>query len=399
MCIDDIFDVVKKREQRCCQIIGEDYRTTDDEIRELVGDLVENYKIYSSYNEFYQEYRWFKYNLFDLSLLGKKNVDITNINYLLSYQLNKYPKIVERGLKNFKNNNFNVKTLHLTDYEEEYVRPLLSDVINRPLNFFGFTIEFIESLKSPLNPDKPEYLDNVKERLIYYFCWDKMSKDELINRLSLKIGGFLNSTIKLVGKDKIKNYLNSRFHNKDQIIEILLSNLVLDDEWRNQIIREQVDSDFYFVSGKIDDYQWFFNNEVKRSIRLFENEIRIDNGVKIIGSFYNEDLLYKTLLNEFGDKYNVVSQGSPDWLRPQRLDVYFPDINVGVEYQGEQHYRPVDFGGKGKRFSNKQFKKNQQRDELKKKKCEENNCVLLEMKYNDDLSKFLNKVHQVIKEF
>ncbi len=36
---------------------------------------------------------------------------------------------------------------------------------------------------------------------------------------------------------------------------------------------------------------------------------------------------------------------SPEWLGRQHLDVYLPEIAVGVEYQGAQHDGPVDFFG------------------------------------------------------
>jgi hypothetical protein len=36
----------------------------------------------------------------------------------------------------------------------------------------------------------------------------------------------------------------------------------------------------------------------------------------------------------------------PSWLAPQHLDMLVPDAGVAVEYQSEQHYRPIDvFGG------------------------------------------------------
>ena len=35
----------------------------------------------------------------------------------------------------------------------------------------------------------------------------------------------------------------------------------------------------------------------------------------------------------------------PNWLEPQNLDIFIPSINVGIKYQGLQHYEPVDFFG------------------------------------------------------
>ena len=60
------------------------------------------------------------------------------------------------------------------------------------------------------------------------------------------------------------------------------------------------------------------------------------------------------------------------WLGKKSLDFYIPKINVAIECQGEQHYRPIDyFGGK------KNFLAQHKRDEDKKKLCDKNNITIL----------------------
>jgi hypothetical protein len=68
---------------------------------------------------------------------------------------------------------------------------------------------------------------------------------------------------------------------------------------------------------------------------------------------------------------------------------YLPQHNLLIEYQGEQHERPVDyFGGK------EQFKKQKKYDELKKKYAENNNIDLLIIWYYDynNIEKIINKI-------
>lgn len=36
---------------------------------------------------------------------------------------------------------------------------------------------------------------------------------------------------------------------------------------------------------------------------------------------------------------------SPEWLKPQHLDVFLLEHLIAFEYQGIQHYSPVDFFG------------------------------------------------------
>lgn len=74
-------------------------------------------------------------------------------------------------------------------------------------------------------------------------------------------------------------------------------------------------------------------------------------------------------------------QYSPEWLSPQSLDIYIPTLKTAIEYQGKQHYEPVEhFGGE------KAFSKNVLRDLIKADKCEENKIRLLYWKYDIPIS-------------
>ena len=41
----------------------------------------------------------------------------------------------------------------------------------------------------------------------------------------------------------------------------------------------------------------------------------------------------------------------------QSLDFYLIDYNIAVECQGEQHFKPIDFAGKGEKWMNQLFEK------------------------------------------
>ena len=88
------------------------------------------------------------------------------------------------------------------------------------------------------------------------------------------------------------------------------------------------------------------------------------------------------------------------WLGKQRLDFYLPDYNIAIECQGEQHFKPVDFAGRGDVWANKLFLKNQERDKLKLKLCKDNNIRLLYYSSLIGYDKFLNeKVYRSVDEF
>ena len=83
-----------------------------------------------------------------------------------------------------------------------------------------------------------------------------------------------------------------------------------------------------------------------------------------------------------------------EWIGLQRFDIYFPKYNIAVEYNGEQHYIPIEhFGGEIGLIRTKE------RDELKRKKCKENNCILFEIKYNysdKDYQNLINNINKII---
>lgn len=82
------------------------------------------------------------------------------------------------------------------------------------------------------------------------------------------------------------------------------------------------------------------------------------------------------------------------WLEDQRFDIYFPKYNIAVEYNGIQHYIPIEhFGGKV------QFNHRLELDALKRRKCLEHNCTLFELKYNytsDDYDNLIKQIQNII---
>lgn len=75
------------------------------------------------------------------------------------------------------------------------------------------------------------------------------------------------------------------------------------------------------------------------------------------------------------------------------FDFYLPDYNILIEYDGQQHFEPIDFAGKGDKWALEQFKLVQHRDVIKNQYCEHNNIQLLRIPYfknvDEELEKFL----------
>ena len=104
-----------------------------------------------------------------------------------------------------------------------------------------------------------------------------------------------------------------------------------------------------------------------------ENAIRKNRGLPMVGEgWISETKIFYLIKKHFGNQTSILHHGRPKWLGRQHFDIYLPEYNLAIEFQGEQHYQPIDFfGGK------ESFEKNKVRDERKKVLAKENNCHLI----------------------
>jgi len=110
-----------------------------------------------------------------------------------------------------------------------------------------------------------------------------------------------------------------------------------------------------------------------------ENELRREKGIPEIGCQWKSETEIYAIIKELLANYEVIRHHSPTWLAPMHLDVYVPELSLAIEYQGQQHYMPVDiFGGE------EGFKKTKVRDTIKKKLCQQNKVYLLCISYDDE---------------
>ena len=64
-------------------------------------------------------------------------------------------------------------------------------------------------------------------------------------------------------------------------------------------------------------------------------------------------------------------------ILPLEFDFYIELYNLCIEYHGPQHYRPVDFAGRGIEWAKSELKKNKKRDKIKEDYCYNNGINLL----------------------
>jgi hypothetical protein len=125
---------------------------------------------------------------------------------------------------------------------------------------------------------------------------------------------------------------------------------------------------------------------IQKLIRRAENEVRTERGFTVVGTLVNESILYSKLKEHFS-MYTVLSQYCPKWLGRQSLDIYIEELRVGIEYQGDQHTRPVEFFGGAEAFE-----KTKQRDQKKLDRCRRNGCRLVYVYPGYNFDEIVNQI-------
>ena len=77
-------------------------------------------------------------------------------------------------------------------------------------------------------------------------------------------------------------------------------------------------------------------------------------------------------------------------IKPLPFDFYIPQYNMCIEYNGQQHYEPVDFSGKGQEHAQQQLEKIQHHDAIKNTYCKNHNIELLVIPYFKNIEEELN---------
>lgn len=87
--------------------------------------------------------------------------------------------------------------------------------------------------------------------------------------------------------------------------------------------------------------------------------------------------------------YQYIFDGCKD-TNTLPFDFYLPNYNCCMEYDGIQHFKPVDFAGEGEEIAQRKFEYTQSHDRIKNEYCKNNNINLIRIPYYADIEEELN---------
>ena len=120
--------------------------------------------------------------------------------------------------------------------------------------------------------------------------------------------------------------------------------------------------------------------------RRIEDELRERFGYPKVGQqWVTETTLYKIVSMLFPD-YEVVHHYRGPELEGLEVDIWLPELNIGIEYQGEQHYKVIEHWG-----GEEGLKKRIENDRKKKRLCKKLGYHLVEIKYTEEVTTQLVK--------
>lgn len=102
----------------------------------------------------------------------------------------------------------------------------------------------------------------------------------------------------------------------------------------------------------------------------------VGGGCKECTTFKSEKIVGDFLKNK---AIKIIRWKTFEWLGRMNIDIFLPDYNIGIEYQGEEHFKPVKhFGG------DERFKKRIEADKKKLDLCNKNGVRLLYVSFYKD---------------
>ncbi len=147
-----------------------------------------------------------------------------------------------------------------------------------------------------------------------------------------------------------------------------------------QLLNPYKDVDILKLIDRAEEYERYCQT-MKALEVLVENTARKALGFRSIGDgWVNETIMCSIIVSILQPK-EILRRYRPAWLAGLELDAFCPELNLAFEYQGKQHYTPIEAWGGQEAFD--QLK---ERDKRKKELCQQHGIKLIEVAYYELLT-------------
>lgn len=163
-----------------------------------------------------------------------------------------------------------------------------------------------------------------------------------------------------------------------------------------RLLKDLINKSYGRNPNSEDNLGYLFSELDKQNRRInniAENVVREKFGFKKVGEAWtSETILYYIVKTLFKGK-KVLRHFRPHYLEGLELDLFIEELNLAIEYQGEQHFKPIKHWG-----GEISFKKLQERDKRKKQLCEMLGINLIYFNFDEELTDdyVKNKINSVL---
>ena len=179
-------------------------------------------------------------------------------------------------------------------------------------------------------------------------------------------------------------YCSNRKVNKENCLAAI--NPILSEEWDIEKNGGMTPKEIIYGSPK---RVWWICNKCKHGWKA--SIVSRNKGIGCPYCINKNEGKVKELLFKYFKNWNIIPHKKiwdkyKDYNHKRYCDFWLDKdgIKVIVEYDGEQHFRPVSFGCKDKIKVANNFKMTQIKDKFDTKFCKENNIILHRIRYNED---------------
>jgi len=120
--------------------------------------------------------------------------------------------------------------------------------------------------------------------------------------------------------------------------------------------------------------------EERKLDKQIENITREEFGFRKVGEGNISESILANIIQMIFIEQRIIRNIRPKILEGLEIDIFLPDINLGFEYQGQQHFHPIKAWG-----GEKALQDVQDRDKRKRELCKLNNIILIDIDYTEPL--------------